>query len=261
MHEQDARETHRQDADATLDSAILLAVVKGTLLNTATVAGGAAVGLLLGKALPTSYQQVAMSGIGLVTVGMGIKMFLQGRNPLIVALAVAAGGILGLAFGIQHGIEALAEWSKTQFGSSEGTFAQGMITSFVLFCVGPMTILGCMEDALEHKIDLLSLKSTLDGIGAIFLAATLGSGVLVTAVLVLIFQGALTLLARFLKPLVKDENALAELSATGGAILLATGIGLLGLKDMSTANYLPAIFLAPAFALLGPKLAQMRAKP
>lgn len=228
--------------------------MKGTLLNTATIAVGATLGLLLGKALPGNFRDVAMSGIGLVTLGLGIRMFLQGKNPLISAVAVAGGGIIGLMLGIEVGIEAIAEWCRAQLGQGESTFVEGMITSFVLFCVGPMTILGCIEDALEHKIDLLSLKSTLDGIGAIFLAATLGAGVLVTAALVLIFQGAITLLARCLQPLVKDEHALGELTATGGAILLGTGIGLLGLKNLHTANYLPAIFIAPAIVLVGHRI-------
>jgi uncharacterized membrane protein YqgA involved in biofilm formation len=231
--------------------------MRGTLLNTATVAAGSAVGWLVGKLIPGAYHDVALHGLGLVTVGIGIAMFLRAKNPLIAAIAVAVGGILGLALGIHAGIEHLAEWSKTRFGGSgQSTFAQGLITSFVLFCVGPMTLLGCLQDALERKIDLLALKSTMDGIAAVFLAASLGKGVLLTAVLVLLFQGALTLLARPLRPLAQDEEILGELSGAGGAILLGTGIGLLGLADLHTANYLPAIFLAPVLVLVSRRLSR-----
>jgi uncharacterized membrane protein YqgA involved in biofilm formation len=119
-----------------------------------------------------------------------------------------------------------------------------------------MTLLGCLQDALERKIDLLALKSTMDGIAAVFLAASLGKGVLLTAVLVLLVQGALTLLARPLRPLAQDEEILGELSGAGGAILLGTVIGLLGLADLHTANYLPAIFLAPVLVLVSRRLSR-----
>jgi len=236
--------------------------MRGTLLNTATVAVGAAVGLLVGRAIPDAYKQVALQGLGLVTVGLGIGMFLKGRNPLIAALAVAGGGVLGLALGIHYGIESIAEWARVRFNEeSGGTFAQGLVTSFVLFCVGPMTLLGCLQDALERKIDLLSVKSTMDGVAAVFLAAASGAGVLVTALLVLLFQGTLTLLARYLRPLAQDEETLAETSGTGGALLLGTGIGLIGLKDLQTANYLPAVFIAPLLVVLFRRLSRRPAVP
>jgi uncharacterized membrane protein YqgA involved in biofilm formation len=225
--------------------------MRGTLLNTATVAVGALIGSLIGQTIPAVYQEVALHGLGLVTCGIGIKMFLQGRNPLVAAVAIAVGGVLGMALGLHSGIETLAEWCRERLNQGpSGTFAEGMITSFVLFCIGPMTLLGCMQDAIEKKIDLLSLKSTMDGIAAIFLAAALGYGVLLTAGLVFAFQGLLTLSARYLKPIADDPEALAELSATGGAILLGTGLGLLEIKNLHTANYLPSIFLAPGLVML-----------
>src|SRR5579862_4324676 len=164
--------------------------MKGTLLNTATVAAGATVGLLVGKTIPVSYKDVALSGLGLVVCGLGIKMFLKSHNALVAAISVAVGGIIGLAIGIHAGIDHLSEWARLHFGGEAGKFNEGLITSFVLFCIGPMTLLGCVEDGLEGNIELLALKSTLDGIAAIFLAAAFGAGVLVTAGLLLIFQGA-----------------------------------------------------------------------
>ena len=117
-----------------------------------------------------------------------------------------------------------------------------------------MTLLGCIQDGLEKKIELLALKSTMDGIAAVFLAATFGISVLVCAILVLVFQGLLTLGARQLRFLTDHEDRLDELTAAGGAILLGTGIGLLGLKDLHTANYLPALALAPVIATVASRL-------
>jgi len=223
--------------------------MKGTLLNTATVAAGATVGLLVGKYIPETYRDVALSGLGLVTCGLGIKMFLKSHNALVAAISVAIGGIIGLALGIQAGIDQLSEWARLRMGGQAGLFNEGLITSFVLFCIGPMTLLGCVKDGLEGDIELLALKSTMDGIAAIFLAAAFGAGVLVTAVLILIFQGALTLLARPLRPLAQNPMLIDELGASGGAILLGIGIHLIGLKDLHTANYLPALILAPIVAM------------
>lgn len=225
--------------------------MRGTLLNTATVTVGALIGGTIGTSIPESYKEVALHGIGLVCIGIGISMFLRAKNPLIAAASVAFGGILGLWLGIDAGIGSLAEWSKEHLGGKgTSTFSEGMVSSFVLFCVGPMTLLGCLQDGLEAKIDLLAVKSTMDGISAVFLAATSGRGVLVTAALLFLLQGALTLLARFLAPLARNEAALAELSAAGGAILIGTGFGLLDIANLHTANYLPAIFIAPGLAIL-----------
>jgi uncharacterized membrane protein YqgA involved in biofilm formation len=223
--------------------------MRGTFLNTATVALGGAIGFFVGKHVPPSYNDVALHGIGLVTCGFGIKMFLKSHNALVAAISVAVGGIIGLALGIDAGIGQLSEWARHQVGGDAGHFNEGLITTFVLFCVGPMTLLGCIKDGLEGDIEILALKSTMDGISAFFFAAAMGAGVLVTALLLLLFQGALTLLARPLKPLVQNEWLIDELTASGGAILFGIALGLLGLANLHTANYLPALVLAPLVAL------------
>ena len=227
--------------------------MKGTILNTVTVATGSLVGLLIGKFIPESAQQVALGGLGLVTMGLGMKMFLGSKNILIVAGSIALGGIIGLLLGIQVGLENIADWVKHSVGGG-GTFSEGFVASCVLFCIGPMTLLGCIQDGLEGKSELLSLKSTMDGVAAIFLAASLGVGVLFSAAFVLIFQGALTLAARPLSSLKSDQGLLAELEGTGGPIMLAIGLSLLNIKKLPTANYLPALVLAPMMVLLSRRL-------
>lgn len=223
--------------------------MRGTLLNTATVAGGAALGLVAGRYVSEEYRSVALSGLALVTFGVGVRMFLKTHNALVPAISVAIGGIVGLAIGIHSGIDAFATWARSHLPGDMSKFNEGLITSFVLFCVGPLTLLGCIEDGLEGKSELLALKSTMDGIAAFFLAASFGAGVLVTAGLLLLFQGALTLLAKKLSFLTREEVMLDELTAAGGPILMAIGVGVLGLKDLHTANYLPALFIAPFIAM------------
>jgi uncharacterized membrane protein YqgA involved in biofilm formation len=233
--------------------------MRGTLLNTATVAVGATVGLALGYALPTNLQEVALQGLGLVTLGLGLKMSLGSKNILLVAAAIVFGGVVGRLLGIEVGLTNVAEWMRT-VTNGQGSFNEGLITSVVLFCVGPMTLLGCIQDALEGKIELLSLKSLMDGVAAVFLAATLGVGVLASAVLVLVIQGTLTLLARPLRPIAEDSEFVQEASAVGGLMLIGTGFGLLGIAKLAVPAFLPALLLAPVFVQVGRHYANNRAE-
>lgn len=218
--------------------------MRGTLLNAGAVALGASIGLVFGGWLPEAWMSVALHGLGLVTMGIGLRMFLRSQNVLYVAGSVAIGGVVGAALGIDAWVASFADWARQTLGAG-GRFNEALITTSVLYCVGPMTLLGCIQDAVERKIELLAVKSLMDGVGSVFFAATLGVGVLVTAVVVLLVQGALTLAGRSLGPLANDEPLLAEATATGGALLLAIGLGLTEIKKLPTENYLPALVLAP----------------
>jgi len=224
-----------------------LVIPRGTLLNTATVAVGALIGWAVGRYIPISYRDVVIDGLGLVTVGIGLKMFLEAKVIFVVAFCIAIGGMIGQLLGIETGINAFANWAKEVFhAQNAGHFAEAIVTTSILFCVGPITLLGCIQDAIENRIDLLAIKSTLDGLGAIFFAATLGPGVLVTAGVVLVFQSVLTFCARPLQPLAKDPELLSEVTGVGGIMMMAIGISsLLKIIPIPTANYLPALFLAP----------------
>lgn len=223
--------------------------LRGTLLNTASVLAGALIGLWLSAVLSPSLLDMATTGLGLVTIGLGIKLFLESKNVLVVAAAIGIGGMLGEAIGISSGLAWFAEEARRNLGGG-GTFNEALISTSVLFCVGPMTLLGCMQCALEDKMDLIGVKSVMDGIASIFFAATLGPGVLVTAAVVLVTQGTLTLLAKRLKPLADDRELLAETTASGGPILLAIGLGLAGIKKIPSENLLPALVLAPMLVVL-----------
>ncbi len=230
-------------------------VGRGTLLNTTTVAVGAAVGLAVGRFLPDSYGETARAAIGLVVVGLGIKMFLETRSVLVVVAAMACGSLLGHLVGIQAGLVTFAEWAKQTLGAQDSsTFAEAVVTTSVLYCAGPMTLLGCVQDALEDKIELLAIKSALDGIGSVFFAATLGPGVLVSAGVVLVVQGLITASASPLKPLAAKPAIVAEVTSCGGAILLGIGLGLLGVVELPFADYLGALIIAPVLVSLANRL-------
>lgn len=220
---------------------------RGTALNVLTVLAGSALGLLLKEVVPASLQEIALIAIGLVTIGLGLKMLIATQSILLVAGALLLGGAIGVLLGIEAGIDALAEWARARLGAG-GTFSEGLVTASLLYVVGPMTLLGCTQDALEKKIELLALKSLLDGVSSIFLAAALGWGVLLSAAVVLVVQGGLTLAARPARKLAENEALMRETSAVGGAILLAIGLGLLGLGDFRAAAFIPALVLAAVAA-------------
>ena len=229
-----------------------LGVGKGTVLNTATVIVGSGLGLLVGRFVPEAMHQAVLFGIGLVSIALGVKLFLESRNVLVVAAAIAFGGILGTLAGLDAGLNAFGEWAKSRFdGHGSATFTEGVVTASVLFCVGPMTLIGCLQEALEGKIELIGIKSTLDGFTSLFLTVLLGPGVIVSAIVVFVVQGTLTLFGVRLKALAEDQRLIAEATAAGGPMMLAIGLRLLDLKQIPVANYLPALILAPAFVKLG----------
>lgn len=245
------------------DRILGMVVPRGALLNFSTVLVGALVGLALGSGLSSQYKDIALSGLGLVVVGIGLKMFFGTKNVLIIAGAISIGGIVGSMIGFDAAIQGFAEFMRRQTGASDAAqFNQALIATSVLFCVGPMTLLGCMEDAIEGKLDLLSLKSAMDGVAAVFFAAasrSAGLGVLVTAFVVLVSQSLLTIGARKLQPIAADQDLLAELSAAGGIMLMGIGLGLLEIKRMPVADYLPALAFAPIFVLVGRRIRHARA--
>lgn len=208
---------------------------------------GTGIGLAARGHLPQQYHEIALAAVGLGTLGLGLKMFTASRNVLIPVGALIFGGLLGHLLGLQAGIEALGAWAKGTFGGG-GRIEEAFVTTSILFCVGPMTLRGCLEDGLEGKIHLLGIKSILDGISSVLFAAALGWGVLLSAVTVLVVQGTLTLSARRLRPLLSRRDVLDETTAAGGGILLAIGIGLLGLRSLPSADFLPALVLAGAVA-------------
>lgn len=211
---------------------------------------GGTLGLIAGKQLSPEYKTLAQASIGIGTLAIGLKMFISAENILVAVGSFIIGGLVGHLLGIQAGMDALGQWAQGAIGGGSATFQQAFVTPTILFCVGPVTLLGCLEDGLEGKINLLAIKSILDGISAIFLAAALGAGVLLSAVSVLVVQTPLTLGARRLRFLHEKPLMLSAITSAGGLILLAIGLDLLELKKLPTGDFLPSLVIAAIFARL-----------
>jgi uncharacterized membrane protein YqgA involved in biofilm formation len=220
----------------------------GTLLNTAAVLLGTAVGVGLGSRLPAGIQQRVLAGLGLVTAVIGLDLALAWRSTsaLYVLGAVLLGGIIGEALAIEDRLSRLGDRIQARTsGDAASPVSQAFFTASLLFCVGPLTVIGSFEDGLRGNIEPLATKSLLDGFASVALASTLGFGVAFAAVTVLLFQGALTLCAGLLDGVLRGE-ALAAMTSTGGVLILAISLKLLDLKDVKVGNFLPALALAPA---------------
>lgn len=219
-------------------------------MNAAAVLVGSLAGLFLGRLAPPGVEPIALAAIGIVTLFMGVKMALESRSILIVMASLVAGGVLGVVLRLPEAVAATADLLAGLVGGRDGRFQEGFIAATVLFCIGPMTLLGCMQDGLERKIELLSLKSALDLVAGFFLAVSLGLGVVFSVLSVLVLQGTQTLLASQLKPLSERPALMRETTAVGGLILIAIGINLLGLREESIPSeaFLPSLALAPLLA-------------
>jgi hypothetical protein len=227
--------------------------VNGTLLNAGTVLLGGVLGLLLGPRLPVRVQETFFAAIGLVTVLFGLRAALTTHNTLVLLVSMLLGGLCGELLRLDDGLARLGDWLQKRLARPGSTFSEGFVTASLVFCVGPLSILGALNNGLTGDITDLALKATLDGISAIAFAATLGWGVLFSLAVILSYQGAISLAAQSVQPLVAAyPAAIVELNAAGGLILLAIGIKLLKLRDFRIANFLPALVVAPVLtAVLG----------
>jgi uncharacterized membrane protein YqgA involved in biofilm formation len=231
----------------------------GTLINIVAVLFGGTVGSLLGARLPDKIRDTVMSGLGLMTIVLGLGMALQSQNVLIVMGSVLLGGVLGEWWRIEDGLEAAGRWLEHRFGRPEDA-AQGrsitraFVTASLVFCVGPLTVVGSILDGLTGNYQPLALKSMLDGFAALAFGASLGPGVLFSTLTILIFQGGLSLTAKLLGTTLTGISAqtpaVIEMGATGGVLIMAIGLILLDLKRIRVGNFLPAIGIAPLVVIV-----------
>jgi uncharacterized membrane protein YqgA involved in biofilm formation len=220
----------------------------GTLINIATVLVGGFFGLLFGSRVPERIKQTITAGLGLFTSAIGLKMFLETQNAIIVLGSLLVGGLLGEWWKIEDGLQSLGGWLERKFNRNEGEakkFVRGFLTASLLFCIGPMAILGSIQDGLSGDYNLLTIKAILDGFAALAFASTLGAGVLFSTLVILVYQGGISLLATQLNSFL-SKPMMTEMTAAGGVLLLGIAVSsLLELKKIRVGNFLPALALAP----------------
>ncbi|MDP2808232.1 MAG: DUF554 domain-containing protein [bacterium] len=217
----------------------------GTIANTAAVIAGSLLGLLLHKRMPEKYSVIVMQAIGLFTLIVGLDLSFKSSHLFIVLIALVLGGLLGQWWDIEQRLEDLGKALEARFSKGKSDkFVTGFVTASLLFCIGPMTIVGCLQDGLKNDHTLLFTKSLMDGISSIALAASLGLGVLFSALTVLLYQCLLTLLA-YLFQGVLPAPYIDVMSAAGGLLVLGIGLNILGNLKLKIANLLPAVFLSP----------------
>ncbi len=232
----------------------------GTIINIITVVIGGTLGTFLGARLPDKVRETVMHGLGLLVFVIGLQMALTTHNILIVMASILVGGIIGELVGIQAWLDTLGKKLEERFargqrthelgvGGEAGKFTRGFVTASLVFCIGPLAILGSIQDGLIGDFNLLTIKSVLDGFAGLAFASTLGIGVSFAALSVLVYQGGISLLAMLLGSalgsVTRETPWVIEMSATGGVLIMGISLLLLDLKQIRVANLLPAVLIAP----------------
>lgn len=237
----------------------------GTLLNMAAIVVGAAIGVLVGNRLPERTRDLITQALGLIVLvvaALNVAALLDAdwvadvgsSAPLLIVLgSVVIGGVIGSLLHVEDKVERLGGWlqgkvGRSADGGSRARFIEGFVDASLLFCIGPLAILGALSDGLGQGIDQLALKSVIDGFAAIAFAASLGWGVAFSALAVGVVQGLFTVLGALVGS-VLAASAIASITATGGVLLIGVGLRLLRLSKIAVADLLPALIVAPALTL------------
>lgn len=222
----------------------------GTLINMAAVAVGSSAGALFGERLSEKVKHSVVNAIGLVVVVIGISYGLETKNILIPLFAILLGTLIGEWVGIEDYLNRFAVSIEKRFKFNEATFVEGFVAATLLFCVGPMSILGSIEDGMRGNYEILALKSVLDGFAGMALAASLGWGVTLSIISIFIYQGSLTV-AGVLLGSIFTEPMIVEMTSVGGFLILGIGLQLLGIRDdLRLGNMIPGLFVAPLIVYL-----------
>lgn len=214
----------------------------GTFVNMFAVLVGSLIGLAFRNQFPERIKEITFKGLGLITLVIGMQMALKIQNPLLVIFSVLIGGIIGEILKLEEHINQSGNWLKSKIGSKEEGFTDGLVTAFLLFCVGSVTILGALDEGIRDDRTLIYTKTMLDGFSSIALSAVYGTGVVFSILPMLIFQGGLTVLATQLQGIM-SEVMIQEISATGGILVLGIGFNLLELQKIRVNNFLPALLV------------------
>lgn len=215
------------------------------LINVATVLLGSLIGLLCKKGIPKKFSDAIMTGLALCTLYIGFSGALKGENTIVVIISLALGAALGTLLDIDGFLSGIGDRLEAKFGGrGEGSISRAFLTASLLFCVGSMTIVGSLTAGLSGDYEMLITKSVLDFFSAMMLTVSLGPGVMFAALFVLVFQGALVLLAGVLAPVLSDA-AINEIICAGSLMIIGLGLNMLGITKIKVADYMPALIFVP----------------
>jgi uncharacterized membrane protein YqgA involved in biofilm formation len=225
----------------------------GTIVNAVAVMVGSTIGTLIGKRFPEKIRRIVFQAIGLSTLVIGMRMAFEVQSILVLIFSLLLGGVTGELIKLHDRVNKAADRLKSKFKNSQAHFSEGLVTAFLIFCIGSMTIVGAIDEGLRGDHTILFTKSVLDGFTSMALASTYGFGVFFSAVPLFLFQGGITLLANlsqdFFSPLL-----IAQLTAVGGAMIIGIGINLLDIKQIRIINLLPALIWVVVFTRVFPGL-------
>jgi len=214
----------------------------GTFVNAGAVVAGGIVGMLLNKSLHDRFKTIYFQAVGLFTIAIGISMVYNMQHILIVVSSLAIGSLFGEWMNLEKGTERMSNYLKKKFRIGSDRFSEGLITAFLLYCIGSMTILGAIQEGTGGSSDLLLTKSLMDGFSSILLASAFGVGVIVSAIPLLVFQGGITLLAMYAGSFFTPA-IIQGLTSVGGILLMGLGVNILEIKKLRIMNMLPALLV------------------
>ncbi len=218
----------------------------GTIVNAAAICAGTLLGVLLRSGIPNKYKETSGIAIGLAIVLIGLKGAWETNNSLILIASLVLGGLVGEALRIEDRLQRFGQRAERLLGKG-GNVGEAFVTATLVYCVGAMAIMGSLQSGLTGNHETLFAKSLLDGISSIFFASTLGMGVALSALSVLVYQGAITLGAQWISVLI-SEAMITEMSAVGGILVVAIGLNILEMKKIRVGNLLPSILIAALLA-------------
>ncbi|WP_430816444.1 DUF554 domain-containing protein [Carboxylicivirga sp. RSCT41] len=214
----------------------------GTLLNVITVALGSAIGMVVGNRIPDKITKGVFQALGLFTLVLGVSMAIKGQMLLAIVFSLIIGTILGEWMSIESAVDGLSDKIKNRLKLENSKFSEGLLTAFLLYCIGSMTILGAIDEGMGKGSEILMTKAIMDGFSSIALASVFGLGVGMSVIPLFIFQGGITLLAYMLGDFIAPE-VITELTAVGGILLVGLGINILEIKKIRIMNMLPSLIV------------------
>lgn len=217
----------------------------GTLVNSAAIVVGAVAGTLLRRGIPAAWKETILAAMGLCVTVIGMKMAQGSAHLVLVVVSLALGALVGEALDLDGRLTRFGQWLQRRLlgnraAATGSSLGEAFVSASLLFCIGAMAIVGAIEDGLAGNHEILFAKASLDGVISVVLASTLGIGVALSAVSVLVYQGAITLLSFWMQQFL-TEAVIGEISATGGVMILAIGLNLLGVTKIRLANLIPGL--------------------